>query len=186
MLKDDYVQILDYLPKGKSEVPSHKRKPLAQALGEKYFSLLELSPRESVTFESADRIYIGEGVREQVDHIERRIKYDWLTPTAKAELPHILKSIVVADEGRFIEFYNSAGTISTRQHKLEILPKIGKKHRDEILEERRITPFTSFEDMKERLKSVPDPVKVIVDKIIEELKGESKYRLFVPLMEGKR
>lgn len=186
MLKDDYVRILDYLPKGKSEVPSHKRKPLAQAVGEKYFSILELTPRDGATFESAERVYIGENVREKVDHIERRIKYDWLTPTAKTELPHILKTILSESEERFVEFYNTAGSISTRQHKLEILPKIGKRHRDEILEERRISPFKSFQDMEERLKNIPDPTKVIVDKIVEELKGKSKYRLFVPIMEGKR
>jgi putative nucleotide binding protein len=183
VLKDDYVRVLDYLPKGKSEVPSHKRKPLAQAVGEKYFSLLEITPRDAVSFEPADRVYIGEGVREKVDHIERRIKYEWLTPTAKAELPPILKSIVLEDEKRFVEFYNTAGIISTRQHKLEILPKIGKRHRDEILEERRIKPFESFKEMEERLKSIPDPAKVIVEKIIEELKGESKYLLFVPVTQ---
>lgn len=185
LLKDDFVRILDYLPKGKSDVPSHKRKPLAQAVGEKYFSLLELSPREGSSFEVGERIYIGEGVREKVDHIERRIKYDWLTPTAKAELPPTIYGIVSSDEKRFVEFFNTAGIISTRQHKLEILPKIGKRHRDEILEERRAKLFTSFEDMSARLKTIPDPVKIIVDKIVEEMKDESKYRLFVPLSQDK-
>jgi putative nucleotide binding protein len=186
VLKDDYVRVLDYLPKGKSEVPSHKRKPLTQAIGENYFSLLEITPREGASFEMGDRVYIGEGVRDKVDHIERRIKYDWLTPTAKAELPQVLKSIVSSDEKRFVEFYNTAGIISTRQHKLEILPKIGKRHRDEILEERRIKPFGSFKDMEERLKSIPDPAKIIVEKIIEEIKGDSKYMLFVPISQETR
>jgi predicted nucleic acid-binding OB-fold protein len=40
--------------------------------------------------------------------------------------------------------------------------------------------------MKARLKNVPDPVRVIVDKIIEELKGESKYYLFIPIVEEFR
>ncbi len=187
VLKDDYVRVLDYLPKGKSDVPSHKRKPLAQALGEKYFSILEITPREGVSFELGDKVYIGEGVREKVDHIERRIKYEWLTPTAKAELPSTLKTVVLEDEKRFVEFYNTASIISTRQHKLEVLPKIGKRHRDEILEERRIKLFTSFKDMEERLKNIPDPAKVIVEKIVEEMKGESKYNFFVPKTEeGKR
>lgn len=185
MLKDDYVRVLDYLPKGKQEVPSHKRKPLGQAVGEQFFSLLEITPRDGESFQFDERVYIGEGTREKVDHIERRIKYEWLTPTAKAELKHLLKEVVLENEQRFIEFFNTAGTISTRQHKLEILPKIGKRHRDEILEERRASPFESFADMEARCRNVPDPAKVIVEKIIEELKGESKYRLFVPLMETK-
>jgi putative nucleotide binding protein len=184
--RDDYVRILDYLPKGKSEVPPHKRKPLAQAIGDKYFSLLELSPKEGITLEQGVRVYIGEGSRDKIDHIERRIKHEWLTPTAKSELPSVLRGIVLENEQMFIDFYNTAGTISTRQHKLECLPKIGKRHRKEIVSERDMTAFKDFEDMRSRLKNIPDPVKVIVDKIIEELKGESKYHLFVPLFEETR
>jgi len=55
MRKDEYVRILDYLPNGKSDVPPHRRKPIAQAVGEKYFSLLELVPREGMAFEMGER-----------------------------------------------------------------------------------------------------------------------------------
>ena len=186
MKKDDYARILDYLPKGKSEVPPHKRKPIAQAVGEKYFSLLELSPKPESVLTSGDRVYIGESTRDKIESIERRIKYEWLTPTAKSELPDVLEKIVLEEEQQYVGFYNTAGTISTRQHRLELLPKIGKRHRQEILDEREIAPFKSFEDMRTRVKSIPDPVKVIVDKIVEELKGESKYYLFVPIVEEFR
>jgi putative nucleotide binding protein len=184
--KDDQVRVLDYLPKGKSEVPPHKRKPLVQGLGDKFFSLLELSPREGESFELGERVYIGDDSRKKIDHIERRIKYDWLTPTAKSELPHIIKALIEENETEYLKFYNTAGTISTRQHKLETLPKIGRRHREEILDEREIKPFESFKDMRERLSNIPDPAKVLVDKIIEELKAESKYYLFTPLVEDGR
>jgi putative nucleotide binding protein len=183
--KDEHVRILDFLPKGKSEMPPHKRKPLAQAIGESFFSLLEITPREGISFTQGERVYIGEGTRDKVDHIERRIKYDWLTPTAKSELPEILKSIVTSREDVYVSFYNTAGSISTRQHKLECLPKIGKRHRQDILDERSKEPFKNFEDMRNRLKNVPDPARVIVDKIVEELKGESKYYLFTPITDLK-
>jgi putative nucleotide binding protein len=183
--KDEYVRVLDYLPRGKSDVPPHKRKPIAQAIGEKYFSLLEITPKAGMTFESGEREYIGDGVREKVDHIERRIKYEWLTPTAKSEVEGILEKVIREHEQVYVSFYNSAGSISTRLHKLEVLPRIGKRHRDEIVAERAVMPFKSFEDMAQRLKTVPDPVKIIADKIIEELKGESKYYLFVLLLHDK-
>lgn len=186
MNKDDYVRILDYLPQGKSDVPPHKRKPIAQAIGEQYFSLLEISPRPGQSFTPGERIYIGEGAREKVDHIERRIKYEWLTPTAKSELAEILKEVVAENEEHYVNFFNTSGIISTRQHKLETLPKIGKRHRQEILEEREAEPFKDFNDMRARLKSIPDPVKVVVDKIIEELKGESKYLIFTPIVDLRK
>jgi putative nucleotide binding protein len=185
MKKDDYVRILDFLPRGKSDVPPHKRKPIAQAIGDKFFSLLEVVPKTNVTLVSGEQVYIGENVRDKVDHIERRIKYDWLTPTAKTELGIILVDIVKEQEEKFVEFYNTAGTISTRLHKLEILPRIGKRHRDDILREREIEPFKSFADMHTRVKNIPDPAKVIAEKIVEELKGESKYMLFVQLIKDE-
>jgi putative nucleotide binding protein len=183
MKKDDYARVLDYLPKGKSEVPPHKRKPLVQAIGDNFFSLLELCPKEGMDFELGERIYIGDDARQKIDHIERRIKYEWLTPTGKSELPHILKEVIESNEKEYLNFYNTAGTISTRQHKFETLPKIGRRHREEILEEREIKPFESFEDMRRRLTSIPDPAKVLVDKIVEELKGDSKYYLFTSVIE---
>jgi len=183
--KDEYVIVLDFLPKGKTEMPPHKRIPIAQVIGTEFFSLLEVSPKEGVELEAGEKVYIGDENREEIDHIERRIKYEWLTPTAKSELPIVLESIVEDGEERFIKFYNTAGTISTRQHKLEILPTIGKKHRDQILDEREIEPFKSFHDMKERLSGI-SPVKAITEKILEEIKGESKYYLFTPLVEKEK
>lgn len=179
--KDKYVRILDFLPKGKMDVPPHKRKPLAQGIGENYFSLLEIIPRRGMSFEPEERVYVGEGPRDKVDHIERRIRYEWLTPTAKSELGIILEKIVNDNEKKFVEFYNLAGTITTRQHKLELLPRIGKKHRQEILNEREKEPFKSFEDMRKRVKNLPDPAKVIAERIIQELKEEEKYYLLVPV-----
>lgn len=186
MNKDDYVRILDYLPRGKSDVPPHKRKPIAQAIGENYFSLLELVPKPGMSFDLDERVYIGSGVRDKVDHIERRIKYEWLTPTAKSELQPILEQVIEDNEERYVNFYNTAGIISTRLHKLEVLPRIGKRHRDEILTERTAMPFKNFEDMRSRLKNTPDPAKIIAEKVIEELKNESKYYLFVHLKPDKR
>ena len=183
MKKDESALVLDYLPKGKSDMPPHKRKPLVQAIGDKYYSLLELTPREGVSFELGEKIYIGNELRKKIERVERRVKYEWLTPTAKSELPHIIEKIVVANEKEYVDFYNTAGSLTTRLHKLETLPKIGKKHREEILDERENVPFESFEDMKQRLSHTPDPVKIIVDKVVEELKGESKYYLFT-LVDG--
>lgn len=185
MKKDEYVRVLDFLPMGKSEVPPHKRKPIAQVVGEEYFSLLELAPRKNTTLEVGDRIYIGEGTRDKVDHIERRIKYEWLTPTAKTELKIILMEIIKVREEKFIEFFNTVGIISTRLHKLETLPRIGKRHRQDILAERDIEPFKDFKDLQARVKNMPDPCKILAEKIIDELKNESKYYLFVPYIEMK-
>ena len=79
----------------------------------------------------------------------------------------------------FIGFINKAGPINMRRHQLELLPGIGKKHMLEILERREEGPFKDFNDLKERVKQLPDPEKIIVRRILLELEGNEKYYLFV-------
>ncbi|MEK6916177.1 MAG: DUF655 domain-containing protein, partial [Nanoarchaeota archaeon] len=45
--------------------------------------------------------------------------------------------------------------------------------------ERRVEPFKSFEDLKARVKLMPDPIKIVVKRIVTELMGTEKYNLFV-------
>jgi len=47
---EDYVYVLDYLAKGRGDLPPHKRHPLVYGIGENQFTLLELVPKDSVTF----------------------------------------------------------------------------------------------------------------------------------------
>lgn len=78
-----------------------------------------------------------------------------------------------------VEFFNKAQPLSTRMHQLELLPGVGKKHMWQIVEERHGEPFTSFEDIKKRVKLMPDPKKTIIRRILAELEGTEKYHLFV-------
>ena len=48
-----------------------------------------------------------------------------------------------------------------------------------IVQERESKPFESFEDIKKRIKSIPDPKKVIEKRLLEELTEKVKYKLFV-------
>ena len=92
----------------------------------------------------------------------------------------LLEDIVSKQEGRFIEFFNKAEPINARLHSLELLPGLGNKTMWAILEERKKKPFTSFADLTERVKSIHNPQKMIVNRIIDELKDRfEKYKLFV-------
>ncbi|MET1124477.1 MAG: DUF655 domain-containing protein [Archaeoglobaceae archaeon] len=178
---EDYAYIIDFLPYGHPDDkrPIHKREPLAQVVGEKYFTLLEVSIRRGKNPLVGDRVYIGKGERDVVFRIKRKLRYDELTPTARAELPYVLEQIVKEQEKRFVEFFNKAAPITTRMHQLELLPKIGKKTMWAILEERKKKPFESFEDIAKRVKGLQHPEKLIVARILYELQNpETKYKLF--------
>jgi len=49
---------------------------------------------------------------------------------------------------------------------------------NKLLDEREQGDFESFEDIRERVSSLPDPEQLIIDRIIEELKGDSNKKLF--------
>lgn len=175
--KDEYVVVLDFLPRGKPG--DRKVEPLSQAIGEKFFNLLEIVIKEDMKIKPKDRIYIGSEKREEVKYIRSRISYRDLTNFAKAELDEVIKEIIEKDEKRFLNFFNLAGPITTRLHSLELLPGIGKKHMWEIIKNRKQKPFENFIDLRTRVAMLPEPKKMIIKRIIDELEGNDRYRLFV-------
>lgn len=175
--REEYLIVLDFLPRGK---PGDRRiEPLAQGIGETYFSLLEVVIKEGVTIKPKDRIYVGADKREEVKYIRGRIRYDDLTTFAKNLLEEVVSEIVDKNEERFVEFFNKAGAITTRLHSLELLPGIGKKHMWQIIQERKKKNFKNFDELQKRISMLPNPKKMIVRRIIDELQNKDRHRLFV-------
>jgi len=178
--KEELAIVLDFLLHGyiSDNSPSHLKTPIGQSIGTNAFTLLELVPKKGVFLQPHEKVYIGDAKREKIHHINGKLKYEKLSSTAKAELEHAIKEIVKEQEKLFVEFFNKAMPLSTRMHVFELLPGVGKKHMMEIVEERREKPFESFDDIKKRVKLMPDPERVIIKRIIQELKGEEKHYLF--------
>jgi putative nucleotide binding protein len=179
--KEENAIVLDFLQNGYSEDsrPLHRKESIVQAIGKQFFTLLELVPAPNVVLKPHDEVYIGEGKRDQILYIKAGLFPTRLTQTAKSELPFIIEKIVMANEAKFVEFFNKAGPISLRSHQLELLPGIGKRHAQELLKEREIKPFANLDDVKNRVSAVPDPRRVIIQRIMDELEGKDRYRLFV-------
>ena len=140
---------------------------------------MKLVPKKGIFLQPYEEVYIGEGKRDKVHHVNGKIPYDKLTETAKAELEHAVKQLVEKHEQRFVSFINMAQPLSTRMHVLELLPGLGKKHMWEILEARKEKPFANFDDLKSRVKLLPNPKQVIVKRILAELEGKEKWKIFV-------
>ncbi|MEW6062780.1 MAG: DUF655 domain-containing protein [Nanoarchaeota archaeon] len=179
--KEEYVIVLDYLPHGHpfDKRPMHRKTAIAQAIGKNYFILLELVPKREQTLQAHEEVYIGEGKRDKIHHILGKINSTELTETAKTELSYIIENLVKKNEQRFINFFNNASPINLRVHQLELLPGVGKKHMQEIIARREEEKFKSFEDIKQRVKLMPDPEKIVIKRILNELEGKEKYNLFV-------
>ena len=173
--KEEYAVILDYLPYG---YPLEgKMMPIAQAIGKSGFTLLQLIPRKGVTLQLKEEVYIGEGKRDKIYYILGKLPINKLTENAKYQLEEFIGKIVEEKEAEFIAFFNKAEAINTRVHQIELLPGYGKKHMKEILEARE-TPFESFDDLKKRIPSLPDPKVAIQKRIIQEITGSERHKIF--------
>jgi len=175
--KEEYGIVLDFLPHG--HIGQARRMPVAQIVGTKHLSLLEVVPKKDVFLKPREKVYIGPEKREKIHHISGKIPYSKLTQTAKMELESIIKEAVNKNIDKIVEFFNTCGPISTRLHQLELIPGIGKKHMWKILEEREIKPFKDIEDLKTRVPLIPNPVKAVIHRIIEELEERDKYKLLI-------
>ena len=179
--KDEWAVVLDFLSHG--HYGMSRSQPMAQVLGEKYFSLLEVIVREGQELKLQERVYIGDGKREKIKYIAGRIEVKELTVAAKEELEDNVKAIVKKNPKQFLEFFNKSGSITTRLHQIELLPGIGRKHLWAIISERKNKPFESFANLKKRVPLLPDPMKMIMRRILDELDDKDKYRIFVPRIE---
>lgn len=178
--KEEKAIVLDFLQNGYAfdKRPSHIKTPIAQGLGTTWFSILELVPKKDVFLQPYEEVYIGQAKRDKIHHVNGKIPLSKLSPTAKAELEHAVKEVVLEEEERFVKFFNKAPPLSTRMHSLELLPGIGKKHMLELLDARKEEEFKSLKEIQERVKLVGDPVKSIVQRILIELEGKDKHKLF--------
>lgn len=179
---EDNAFILDFLPQGLPDERRFKREPIAFALGESEFKILELIPKDKSSLDIGERVYIGKDMnqRDKVLHVKRRVRFEDITNTAQNELSYIVSEIVKSNQDRFVKFFNDAQAISTRYHMLELLPGLGKKTMWSIINERKKAPFISFEDIEERVGSLHQPDKLICKRIKLELSDTNqKYHIFV-------
>ncbi|MFT4309781.1 MAG: DUF655 domain-containing protein [Candidatus Woesearchaeota archaeon] len=176
--REDHAIILDYLPNGYPLASQYRNRAIAQTIGTKYYTLLEISPKKDAALSLGETVYIGPDERPKVELIVGRMPYSKLTATAKSELDHVLKEIVNNEEQRFVDFFNRAGPLSMRMHSIELIPGIGKKVMWDIINARDEKPFESFEDMYERILHLPDLSTAMVKRIVDELQSKDKHRLF--------
>jgi len=179
---EEHAYVLDFLLHGRPGVhvsgrAGYRAGALVQLVGEEFFTLLEALVKEGVVLKPHDRVFVGKEARNEITYIVGRIGYEELTAAAKTELAMVIGEIVLNRQKWFVDFFNTARAITPRMHALELVPGIGKKYMWQVINEREKRPFESFVDLQKRTE-LPNPVKLITKRIVEELVGDSKYRLF--------
>lgn len=186
-LREEFAYVLDFMPQGNpfDRHPEHRRSPVVQAIGDRFFTLMELTCRENEYFEIGERVYVGYDYvgRGPIRSVVAPIEYSDLTNVARQNLKGIVEQIVREKEGYFVNVFNIAEPVTLKMHSLELLPGVGKKSLQAILEERKLGAFKSFKDLDERLSlrgvKLGDPAGIIAERIVKELEGQERYYLFV-------
>lgn len=176
---DHTAVVLDVLLHGRSgdDRPQYQKEPLAYALDTESFDLYELVLEDPSDISIADYIDIYD--TEQIQRVSE-IDYEELPGGATSELEYVIEDLVTEQEQRFVDVYNDAQPITLRLHQLNLLPGIGKKLRNDILDERKRKPFESFDELESRISGLHSPREVLVERIMEEIREDDlKYRMFV-------
>lgn len=174
--------VLDHLPYGRpdDDRPQHQKPEIAYAVGEAKFDLFELTLAEGADVSIGDRVVVAPDADRDLIQRYREIDYADLSRGAEQELDYVIEEIVERHPQRFLDYFNEAQPLTLRLHQLNVLPGIGDKLRDDILESRkRQGPFESFDDLEERIDGLHDATGTVVDRIVEELTEDVKYRAFV-------
>jgi putative nucleotide binding protein len=171
--------VLDYLPYGRADDdrPQYQKPQLAHAVDTGSFALYELVLREEAALNIGDRVAV-DPPQDDVAEV-RNIGHEDLSGGAVSELEHVVGEVIEEEEARFVEFFNEAGAITLRLHQFNLLPGIGDKLRDAIIDERKRDPFESLSDLEERVSGLHDPEGTLAERILDEIRDEDvKYKLF--------
>jgi len=175
---EEYAYVLDFTSQGKSKTVHGRDGIIIVALGEERLTLLEILGVNDSTFDVGEKIYIGKEGRTKVQSVLGKLDYEQITSTAQSELESVVNTIVTKNEQRFVDYINNAQPLTPRKHSLELIPGVGKTYLKLIIEQINKQKFLNYKDMEERA-GLKEPVNHLSKRILEEITGETQFRLFV-------
>jgi putative nucleotide binding protein len=175
---EEFAYVLDFMSQGQSVVIKGREGSIVQAIGEERLTLLELLAADDQDFELGERLRIGREGRDKIMSVLGKLSYEELTQEAKSELPSVCEEIVKGNEARYVAYFNELQPLTPRLHGLELIPGIGKTFMKTIVDLREKQPFTSFEDIQNRV-GLREPAKLVAKRITEEISGDSRINIFI-------
>jgi putative nucleotide binding protein len=175
------LYLLDILQHGGVDKVGHSWRPICQVLDTTNFQLYEMSLNKQKISELKLQQKITYSGREGsvLERLNKRLKYDDLTPTSNQTLSLVIEQYVVENESRFIKFINNVGPITIKRHYLEVLPGVGKKLMNELLQNRHKKLFDNFDELHKRVPGFK-PKDVFTKRILDELQDQDlKHYIFV-------
>ena len=175
---EEYAYVLDYSTRGRSKTVRGREGMIVTALGEERLTLLEILGLGESKFEIGEKIYIGKEGRIKVESVLGKLDFEQISDSAQTELNNVVSTIVKNNDLRSITYIHNAQPLTPRKHSLELIPGIGKTYLKVIIDEINKKKFDDYVDLESRA-GIKDPVNHLSKRIIEEISGETQFRLFV-------
>ena len=162
----------------------------ARIVGADYFQLVDFELNPDADVRVQEKIFIGKG-NDAIKQERSQLSYDDLNKDEEFELEKAVHSIVIANEPKYIKFFNDQSKDASQLHLLDgISRKLGSK----ILAEKELNgDFESFEDIDERIKFIESSKDLIVKRVLYEIielpkikKGRPAYLFTVVKRSNKK
>ena len=141
-------------------------KKSARIVGTNYFQLVDFELNPDANVKVQDKIFIGND-SELIKQERSQLSYDDLNKDEEFELEKAVHSIVIANEPKYVKFFNEQSKDASQLHLLdEISRKLGSK----ILTEKELNgDFESFEDIDKRIRFIESSKDLIVKRVLYEI-----------------
>jgi putative nucleotide binding protein len=154
-------------------------KKTARIIGYDYFILMDLDLNEDVDVKLQDKIPLGKD-SEFVKQERAHLSYDDLNKNEEFEVEKAVFSIVIANEPKYVKFFNDQSKEASQLH---FLDPLNRKKGSKIIAEKELNgDFESFEDIDNRVSFIESSKDLIVNRVLYELielpkvkKGRSLY-----------
>ena len=165
-------------------------KKSARIVGTNYFQLVDFELNPDANVKVQDKIFIGND-SELIKQERSQLSYDDLNKDEEFELEKEVDSIVIANEPKYVKFFNEQSKDASQLHLLdEISRKLGSK----ILTEKELNgDFESFEDIDKRIRFIESSKDLIVKRVLYEIielpkikKGRPAYLFAVVKRSNKK
>ena len=162
----------------------------ARIVGTNYFQLVDFELNPDANVKVQDKIFIGKD--SEIIKLERsQLSYDDLNRDEEFELEKAVHSIVIANEPKYLKFFNEQSKDASQLH---LLDDISRKLGSKILTEKELNgDFESFEDIDKRIRFIESSKDLIVKRILYEIielpkikKGRPAYLFTVVKRSNKK
>ena len=145
----------------------------AVVMGTNRFTLMNIELNEGVKLKAQEKILMTKDSAE-LKKKNNNLSYDDLSNAEQIEAEKAIHSIIIANEDRYVDFFNKQSKDGSQLHLLE---GISRKNSMKIIEEKDLNgDFESFEDIDKRVSFIEDSEDLIANRVLYELRELNKVK----------